>query len=409
MKDLSYCRQQFPSVARLGPDGQPLVYLDGPGGTQVPASVIQAIGDYYANRNSNTHGQFVTSQESDAMIWEARAHMAAMLGAHDPSTISFGQNMTTLNFLLSQAVGRILKPGDEVIVTDLDHDSNVAPWLTLQDRGVVIRRVPVTATAELDMDAFRSLMTEKTRLVAVGWASNAVGTVNPLAEIRQLTAAQGAWMLVDAVHWAPHGVIDVEQLKPDFLLCSVYKFFGPHVGVLYTRPGLMEALPTLRVRPQSESAPERMETGTLNHAALAGTIAAVEFLASFADAPSDTLRNRLRQGMTHVYHYEHELAAKLYRGLSGLPNLKIWGPPVGAQDRAPTISFTVAQQSSETIARRLGERGILAWDGDFYAMTVVDQLGLRDQGGLLRLGLAPYNTAHEVERTIHTVENILHG
>ncbi len=409
MKDLSYCRHQFPSLSRLGPDGQPLVYLDGPGGSQVPASVIQAIGDYYTHRNSNTHGQFVTSQESDAMIWQARTHMAAMLGSPDPSTISFGQNMTTLNFLLSQAIGRTLKPGDEVIVTDLDHDANVAPWLTLEDRGVVIRRVPVTSTAELDMDALRQLVNDKTRLVAVGWASNAVGTVNPLAEIRQLTAAQGAWMLVDAVHWAPHGVIDVEQLKPDFLLCSAYKFFGPHIGILYARPGLLESLPTLRVRPQSEAAPERMETGTLNHAALAGTIRAVEFLASFADEPSETLRNRLRQAMTHVYHYEHELAAKLYRGLSGLPDLKVWGPPVGAQDRAPTISFTVAGQSSETIARRLGEAGILAWDGDFYAMTVVDQLGLRGQGGLLRLGLAPYNTALEVERTIRTVEEIIRG
>ncbi len=409
LKDLSYCRHEFPSLARLGPDGSPLVYLDGPGGSQVPASVITAIADYYTRRNSNTHGQFITSRESDAMIWSARAHMASLLGASDPSTISFGQNMTTLNFLLSQAIGRTLSPGDEIIVTDLDHDSNVAPWLALEDRGLVVRHAPVLPTAELDMEAFHNLISTKTRVIAVGWASNAVGTVNPLPTIRQWAAEARALMVVDAVHWAPHGLIDVEQLKPDFLLCSTYKFFGPHVGVLYAKPGLLESLPTLRVRPQSESAPERMETGTLNHAALAGVIAAVEFIASLGDEPASDLRSQIRQALTHIYHYEHELASKLYRGLLAMPGVKLYGPPVGAQDRAPTISFTIAGQSSEAVAQALGEQGILAWDGDFYAMTLVDRLGIRNQGGLLRLGLAPYNTSGEIERTLAAVEVIAHG
>lgn len=409
MKDLSFCRQQFPSLGRLGADGQPLVYLDGPGGSQVPASVIAAVSEYYSRSNSNTHGQFITSQETDALIWRARSHMAAMLGSSDPATISFGQNMTTLNFLLSQAIGAVLKAGDEIIVTDLDHDANVAPWLQLQSRGIVIRRVPVLSSARLDMEAFHQLINEKTRLVAVGWASNAVGTVNPLHDIRKWTRDVGAWMLVDAVHWAPHGVIDVAQLHPDLLLCSAYKFFGPHVGVLYATPGFLESLPTLRVRPQTETGPECIETGTLNHAALAGVIAAVDFIAGFADNPADDLRARIRQAMTHVYHYEHDLAARLQRGLTSISGIKLYGPPVGAEDRAPTISFTVHNRSSEEIARLLGERGILAWDGDFYAVTVVDELHLREQGGLVRLGLAPYNTALEVDRTLDAIESIVHG
>lgn len=409
MKDLSYCRHAFPSLQRTGPDGQPLIYLDGPGGSQVPASVIAAIANYYMHHNSNTHGQFITSQESDAAIWQAREHMAALLGASTPHSISFGQNMTTLNFLLSQALGRTLKPGDEVIVTELDHDSNVAPWLALEERGVVVRFAPVTRDAELDLEALAALVTEKTRIIAVGWASNAVGTVNPLPQIREWASNVGALLVVDAVHWAPHGLIDVEQLRPDVLLCSAYKFFGPHIGVLYTRPGLLDTLPTLRVRPQTPTAPERIETGTLNHAALAGVTAAVDFIAGFADQQDQDLRSRIRQAMTQIYHYEHDLAAKLHRGLSALSGVKLYGPPVGAQDRAPTVSFTVASTPAADVAHALGQRGILAWDGDFYAMTLVDRLGLRDDGGLVRLGLAPYNDLHEIERTLDAVEAIAHG
>ncbi|NMP21803.1 cysteine desulfurase-like protein [Sulfobacillus harzensis] len=407
MKDLSYCRHEFPSLQRTGPDNLPLVFLDGPGGSQVPASVITAITNYYLNHNANTHGQYATSRESDAVILAARTAMAAMLGAEDPSCISFGQNMTTLNFFLSQAIGRTLNPGDEIIVTELDHDANVAPWLELEERGVIIKHVPVLPSAELDLDAFRALISDRTRVIAVGWASNAVGTVNPLVQIAEWAHEAQALLVVDAVHWAPHGLIDVSPLKPDALLCSAYKFFGPHVGVLYTRPGLLATLPTLRVRPQMPEAPERIETGTLNHAALEGVVAAVDFIAAFADDPDESLRTRIRQAMAHVYHYEHELASKLYRGLGAIPDVRVWGPPVGAQDRAPTISFTVRDRSSIEVAHALGERGILAWDGDFYAVTLVDRLGLRAQGGLVRLGLAPYNTRVEIERTLNTIEDIV--
>ncbi len=406
MKDLSLCRHEFPSLARTGPGGRPLIYLDGPGGSQVPASVITAISRYYLLHNSNTHGLFVTSRETDHVVSQARQNAATLLGAATADTISFGQNMTTLNFLLSQAVVEQLAHGDEIVVTDLDHDSNVAPWLRLERHGIVVRRVPLLSSGKLDLDAFRSLIGAKTRLVAVGWASNALGTVNPLWEIRQWTDQVGAWLLVDAVHWAPHGVIDVEQLRPDFLLCSAYKFFGPHIGILYTRPDLLQNLDTLKVRPQSEAPPERIETGTLNHASLEGVSAAIQFIASLADNPGDSLRDRIRQAMSHIYHHEHDLAARLYRGLSAIPGVKLYGPPVGAEDRAPTISFTVAGQSAPDVARRLGDRGILSWDGDFYAVNVVDTLGLRAHGGLVRLGLAPYNTRDEVDRTIGAITDI---
>ncbi len=406
MKDLSYCRHEFPSLQRTGPDNRPLVFLDGPGGSQVPSSVITAISHYYIRHNANTHGQYETSRESDAVILAARTAMASMLGAEDPSTISFGQNMTTLNFFLSQAIGRTLAPGDEVIVTELDHDANVAPWLLLEERGVVVREAPVLASGELDIEAFQGLISPRTRVIAVGWASNAVGTVNPLSQIAEWAHQVGALFVVDAVHWAPHGLIDVQQLKPDALLCSAYKFFGPHIGVLYTRPGLLDNLPTFRVRAQAPHAPERIETGTLNHASLQGLIAAVDFIASFAENPDEHSRTRIRQAMAHIYHYEHELAAKLYRGLLAIPQVRLYGPPVGAQDRAPTISFTLRDRSSVAVAHDLGERGILAWDGDFYAITLIDGLGVRSQGGLVRLGLAPYNTRVEIDRTLEAIESI---
>lgn len=405
MKDLSYCRDQFLSLRRLGPQGEPLIYLDGPGGSQVPDSVVLAMQDYYGHRNSNTHGPFVTSQETDQVVLEARAHVAEFLGA-TPATISFGQNMTTLNFLLSQAIGDFLAPGDEIIVTNLDHDSNVAPWLRLQKRGLVIRQVPLTSSGKLDLEAFRGLITSKTRLVAMGWASNALGTVNPVEQVRRWTDQVGAWLLIDAVHWAPHGLIDVSQFQPDFLLCSAYKFFGPHLGVLYTKPGLLETLPTLRVRPQVERGPERIETGTLNHAALAGTTQAINFIASFSENPGGSLRARLEESMSYIYRYEHALAGVLYDGLADIPTVRLYGPPVNDEKRAPTISFTIEGQSARQVATNLGEHGILAWDGDFYAINAVESLGLASKGGLVRLGLAPYNTHQELLRTIRAVSEI---
>lgn len=406
MNDLSVCRQQFPSLQRTMPNGAPLIYLDGPGGSQVPYSVIGAISEYYMHRNANTHGEFVTSQESDAVIAKARSDMKALLGAPESASISFGQNMTTLNFLLAQAIGPTLRPGDEIIVTDLDHDANITPWLSLQARGVVIRRVPIEAPGILDMAAFHQLFSDKTRLVAVGWASNALGTVNPLSTIRAWAREAGSLFVVDAVHWAPHGPINTAELDPDFLLCSAYKFFGPHIGILYSKAGRLNALPTLRVRPAAPTAPENIETGTLNHAALAGVSAAVQFIASLSGDSSLGLTEQLHVAMANIYTYEHRLAATLSRGLLTIPEITVWGPAVTSEDRTPTLSFTVHNRPSGEVACALGQRGVLAWDGDFYAMTLVDQLGLRERGGLIRLGLAPYNTMDEIERTIAIIREV---
>jgi cysteine desulfurase family protein (TIGR01976 family) len=419
VRDLSICRDQFPALQRTV-GGRPVAYLDGPGGTQVPRSVIDAMVHYYETSNANTHGAFAASRETDAVIAEARAQMAALLGAPGPDSISFGANMTTLNFALARAVSRVIREGDEVIVTDLDHDANVAPWLTLQHHGVVVRRVRVRTDATLDMDHFESLINERTRLVAVGYASNAVGTVNDVATVRAWTRAVGALLVVDAVHFVPHGVVDVTALDPDFLLCSAYKFFGPHVGVLYAKPGVLDKLPTDRVRPQSEQAPYRIETGTLNHAALAGVSRAVDFIASLAedgtgeaqvnargDSNEDSLRARLVAAMHDVYSYEHHLAKRLYDELRALPGVTLYGPPVDERLRAPTVSFTVAGVNSQQVAQHLAERAINVWSGDFYAVTIVEQLGLVENGGLVRVGFAPYNTMDEVDRTLAAVAELL--
>ncbi len=396
--DVAKCREQFPSLQRMI-QGHSVAYLDGPGGTQVPQSVMDAMMNYYRQSNANTHGQFPASRETDGVVQTAREAMAALLGTDDAATISFGANMTTLNFSLAHAIARSVQPGDEIVVTDLDHDANVAPWLTLAERGAIIRRVPVRSDATLDMEAFAGLLNAKTRLVAVGYASNAVGTVNDVSTVRRWTREIGAWLVVDGVHFTPHGVVDVQGLDPDFLLCSAYKFFGPHVGVLYSRPGLLAELSTDRVRPQRETAPERIETGTLNHAALAGVTAAVRFLAELSFV-SASLRERLVTTMNQIYTYEHELASQLYQGLRNISGIQIYGPPVDEALRVPTLSFTLDGATPEEVARYLGDKGIYVWNGDFYALTVVRELGLASRGGLVRVGFAPYNTSCEVARLL---------
>ncbi|MCL6632445.1 MAG: cysteine desulfurase-like protein [Alicyclobacillus herbarius] len=405
MSAISDCRSQFPALARTV-NGLPVAYLDGPGGTQVPQSVIDAMVHYYETSNANTHGAFAASRETDAVIYRARRQMAVLLGAEGPDTISFGANMTSLNFALARAVSRVIQPGDEIVVTDLDHDANVAPWLTLEAQGAVIRRVPVRPDATLDMDVFANLIQPRTRLVAVGYASNAVGTVNDVARIREWTRQVGAWLVVDAVHFVPHAVVDVSSLQPDFLLCSAYKFFGPHVGVLYARPGLLDTLPTDKVRPQRNEAPYRIETGTLNHAALAGVSAAVDFIASLAPDTAGSLRSRLVNAMEAVYAYEHRLSKRLYDGLLQQSGVRVYGPPVAEGLRAPTVSFTVDGAHPDAVARHLAERAISVWSGDFYAVTVVQQLGLAESGGLVRVGFAPYNTEDEVDRTLAAVAEL---
>lgn len=415
--DLSHCRAQFPAL-ELTVNGYPAAFLDGPGGTQVPRSVIEAMTDYLVRKNANTHGAFLTSRATDETIIEARRALADLLGAK-PDEIAFGANMTTLNFALSRAIARGLKPGDEIVVTELDHDANVSPWTALAEQGIVIRQVRVDpATCTLDMEHFASLLGPRTRVVAVGWASNAVGTVNDVARVVRMAHEVGALAVIDAVHYAPHGPIDVKALECDFLLCSVYKFFGPHVGVLYGRREAFERLQTYKVRPQSPRIPEKIETGTLNHEGLAGAAAAVDFIAGLGRPYLETFREALGgasgrraevlAGMHAIEAHEAPLARRLLDGLARIPEVRVYGPPEG-HPRTPTVSFTLEGRHPAEVARFLGERGLFVWDGDFYAVTLVERLGLAEKGGLVRVGLAPYNTAEEIDRLLEAVEELARG
>ena len=394
------CREDFPALGRTL-DGRPLAYLDGPAGTQVPRPVIDAIAAYYGTCNANTHGQFVTANESDAMLLAARETVAALLGAPSWRCISFGANMTTLTFALARAFGRRLGPGDEVVITELDHEANRGPWLTLQARGVTVRQVALRADGTLDPDDMARAVTAKTRLMAIGYASNALGTVNDLALARRLTREVGAFLVVDAVHAAPHFSLDVAALDCDVLLCSAYKFYGPHVGVLYARPGLLDELSTERLSTQDEEAPYRIETGTLNHAAVAGVKAAIEYLASWGDG--GTLRERLVDAMTGLEARERALAGRYFDEVRQVPGVTVWGPDFAARRRAPTVSITIAGVHPTEAARRLGERGVCVWDGHFYAARAIEVLGLADAGGVIRAGMAMYVTHDDVDRLLDGV------
>src|SRR5271168_4534994 len=316
------CRQDFPALThdRAGPA---LSFLDGPGGSQVPRVVIDTIADFYQTCNVNTHGQFSPSQEVDRRMAAARSTVADFLGAEDSNFISFGQNMTTLNYALSGAIARTLQPGDEVVITQLDHEANRGPWLRLADQGVLIREVRLMQSGRLDESDLAAKITPRTKVVALGAASNALGTVNDIALARRLSRAVGALLVIDAVHFAPHFPLDVKTLGMDFLLCSGYKFYGPHVGVLYSRPGALDRLPTDRLSVQDPAAPYRIETGTLNHAAIDGVRAAVEYIASWGVGAS--LRERLVDAMTHIGAYEHELAKDYHDAVRRLPGVRVWG------------------------------------------------------------------------------------
>lgn len=400
-------RADFPSLERTL-EGVPLAYFDGPGGTQVPRRVIEAMTDYYSTHNANTHGRFITSLESDRLLEEARAAAAVFLNAADGDSISFGANMTTLAFSLSRAFGRAFRPGDEVVVTQLDHEANRGPWLGLRDRGVVVREVRMLPDGTLDYEDLRRKVTERTRLVAVGWASNALGTVNDLAECRRVSREVGAWLLVDAVHYAPHFAVDVAEAEADFLLCSAYKFYGPHVGILYCRPNLLGRLDPDCLSTQDTRAPYRIETGTLNHAAIAGVKAAVEYIEGLGAGGSP--RQRIESAMGLIGAHERALAERLHAGLSAMDGVRVYGPPFGVGRRAPTVSFGVRGMDPGGVAERLAADGLLVWDGDFYAARAVEVLGLADHGGLVRVGMCLYNTAEEVERLLREVEeNGRHG
>jgi cysteine desulfurase family protein (TIGR01976 family) len=396
-QSVEQCRRDFPALSRTL-DGRELTYLDGPAGTQVPRQVIDAVAAYYRTCNANTHGAFVTSRESDEMILAAREAVAAFLGASSWREISFGANMTTLNFALSRALVREMRPGDEVVITELDHEANRGPWLNLREQGVVVREVALRREGVLDVDDMQRKVNDRTKLIAMGYASNALGTVNDVSLARELARSVGAWLLVDAVHYAPHFPLDVDALGADFVLCSAYKFYGPHVGILYTRPGLLARLRTDRLRTQDQEAPYRIETGTLNHAAIVGVRAAIEYIASWGDG--DTLRARLVSAMEGIAAHEHGLARYYWESVRHLAGVAAWGADFSSARRAPTVSITIAGTRPSEAASVLGREGFLTWNGDFYAARAMEVLGLAEHGGVLRTGISMYNTNEEVERLL---------
>ena len=384
-----------------------MVFLDGPAGTQVPQSVIDGITRYYKNSNANSHGTFITTQETDQVIHHMRVCMAALLGAESESSISIGQNMTTLNFALARAMSRVLKPGDEVLITQLDHEANRGPWLTLRDFGVKVREVRLQANGVLDYEDFTNKVNENTRLVCMGMSANSIGTVNDFKFVRELTYRYNAWLLLDAVHYAPHFSIDVQDIGCDFLLCSAYKFYGPHVGILYCKPGLLDRLPTDRLRTAGQTAPDSIETGTLNHAAIAGVSAAVEFIASLGNG------NSLREKLITAYHkistHEFILASKLYAGLKQISGVTMIGQDFSSNSRTPTLSFTLDGKTPTQVCEQLAKKNICAWDGHFYAIRAIESLGLLEHGGVTRMGISVYNTVDEIDFTLAEVARIAKG
>jgi cysteine desulfurase family protein (TIGR01976 family) len=411
--DTAWARSQFPAL-QLSIDGRPALYLDNPAGTQVPARTIAAISEYLRTANANAHGAFLTSERTDALVEAARAGMAAFLGAESPREIAFGPNMTSLTFALSRAIGRRLGPGDEVIVTELDHDANVTPWLDLAERGVVIKRAPVRLPeCALDMDAFAALLSPRTRLVAVTLASNAVGTVTDIAAITRLAHAAGALVWADAVHFGPHGPIDVRALDLDFLVCSAYKFFGPHLGILYGRAALLEGLTPYQLRAAPHTAPEKFETGTKNHECLAGLVGTLDYLAELgrrcgAAPAAAPLPAALHGALSAIRAYEQTLSAALLAGLATVPGLRLYGisDPARLAERVPTFAFTIDGRATPELGRDLAAAGIFAWTGNYYALNIMERLGLEGHGGAVRIGAVHYNTLDEIDRLTTTLRRI---
>ncbi len=408
--DVGWIRHQFPALAQEIND-QPMIFFDGPGGTQVPRSVMDAMSDYLTRSNANAHGAFATSVRTDALITSARIAIADFLGC-DSDEVVFGANMTTLTFALSRAIGRELQPGDEIVVTRLDHDANIAPWCALEEHGAVIRIIDINVEdCTLDMVDLERQITNRTRLVAVGYASNAVGTINNVAEVVRLAHAVGALVFVDAVHYAPHGPINVRALDCDFLACSAYKFFGPHVGVLYGKHEHLTRLRPYKVQPASEQVPSRWETGTQNHEGLAGVVAMIDYLTELGRRISPSVERRsaaLVAAMEAIQQYERDLCEQLVTGLLQIPGLILYGiiAPARFAWRTPTVAVRLTGHTPYTIAKALGDRGIFTWNGNFYALKLTKRLGVESSGGFLRIGLLHYNTVEEVHFLLKVLNEI---
>src|ERR1700681_4661408 len=408
--DVVWVRAQFPSLAQTV-NGHPATFLDGPGGTQVPQRVIDAISDYLKRDNANTGGAYATSRHTDAMIAGARSAMADFLGC-DPDEIVFGPNMTSLTFAISRSIGRELGPGDEIVLTHLDHDANVSPWRALEERGVTIRIAEIHEDdCTLDMDDLARKITDRTKLVAVGYASNAVGTINDVAKIIRLAHQRGAMAYIDAVHYAPHGPIDVRALDCDFLVCSSYKFFGPHMGILYGKREHLQRLQPYKVRANTNAIPHRWEWGTLNHECIAGIAACVDYLADLGrqvDPSASPRRAALLAAYRAIQQHEHGLAEALISGLLTIPGLNFYRiRDVGKlAQRCPTVAVRIAGHTPLERATKLGERGFFTWDGNYYALNLTERLDVEKDGGFLRIGLAHYNTAEEVSRLLAALREI---
>lgn len=403
MLDSKKIREAFPSLSLRDKNNNQIIYLDGPGGTQVPNSVIDGISEYYKKHNANTHGEFGTSIETDKIMSTLRHKVSILLNAEDKNCISIGQNMTTLNFQLARGLSKMFKEGDEVIITALDHEANRGPWKIFEEKGIKLIEINLLLNGELDYNDFENKINSKTVMIAMGMSSNALGTINDYEKIRELTLNKKILLLLDAVHYAPHFTIDVKSLKCDFLLCSAYKFYGPHVGLLYTKPDFLNKIDTDRLIVQEQDAPYKIETGTLNHAACNGVIKAIDFISSFGDGNS--LREKIESSYLKISRHENKLASKLYSSLNKLKNIEVIGTDFSKR-RAPTVSFIHKNKSPNEICKILASYNICAWDGHFYALKAIQDLDLEKIGGVTRLGVSLYNTEEEIDRTIEIISKI---
>jgi cysteine desulfurase family protein (TIGR01976 family) len=409
--DVGLIRSQFPSLAR-SVRGQPAVFLDGPAGTQVPQSVIDAVGRYFVHSNANNGGQYETSQQTDELTTATRQGMAQFFGC-DADEVVFGANMTSLTFALARAIGRGLKSGDEIVVTALDHDANVAPWRALEERGVTVREVRVrTADCTLDLEDLQAKLSSRTRLAAIGYASNAVGTINPVKRITQMCHAEGALVYIDAVHFAPHGAIDVADIGCDFLACSSYKFYGPHLGILFGRKDLLRRYRPYKVRPASDSVPACWETGTPAFELLAGLTATLAYVAEVgrrANSAAQGTRAAIEEAFRQFSAHERTLASTLLNGLRDIKGVQIFGitDPARMEERCSTVSIRAPRLHSAQFAAALGQRGFFVGNGNCYALRLSEELELESAGSFLRLGLVHYNSEQEVQRLLGALEEIV--
>ena len=403
MINSSEIRDFFPSIGRVDHNNNQIIYLDGPGGTQVPIQVIEAISQYYIRSNANTHGEFITSQETDKVMDDLRLKMSQFLGSDNPNTISIGQNMTSLNYSLARALAKKFNSGDEVIITELDHEANRGPWRVLEEVGVKLIEVSLFQNGGLDYEDFANKINDKTVMVCMGMSSNALGTLNDFISVKSFLP-QNCLLLLDAVHYAPHFSINVKELGCDFLLCSAYKFYGPHVGFLYSKPGLLEQLETDRLVVQDQKAPYIIETGTLNHAACAGVSAAIDFIANMGEGNS--FRDKLIDAFSKISSHEFALAKHLYESINNLDKVNVIGKDFSDKKRTPTVSFIHSDYTPQEVCRALASENVCAWDGHFYALRAIQQLGLEERGGVTRLGISLYNTKEEVERVVSVISKL---